>query len=112
MRRLPDLGILDPHACELADVEEAPVHARAPVEVEELRAPERVAPERVLLLARRHVIRDDVEDDPQAGLVRRLAERAELVLAAELVRDPGGVDDVVAMGRARARLQRGREVEV
>ena len=40
------------------------------------------------------------------------AERAELLLAAELVRDPGRVDDVVAVCRATPRLERRREVEV
>ena len=64
VRDLPDLGILHPHARELADVEEAPVRARAPVEVEEPCPPERVAPERVLV-RRRHVVRDDVEHDAQ-----------------------------------------------
>ena len=65
VRHLPDFRVLHPDARELADVEEAAMRARAPVEVEELRAPERVAPERVLLLARRHVVGDDVEDDAQ-----------------------------------------------
>ena len=49
VRHLPDLRILHPHAGKPADVEEPAVPAGAPVEVEELRAPERVAPEGVLL---------------------------------------------------------------
>ena len=107
VRHLPHLGVLHPHAGELADVEEAAMRARAPVEVEELRAPEGVAPEGVLV-ARRHVVRDDVEHDGQS----RRAERTELLLAAEILRDARRIDDVVAVCRARARLERRREVEV
>ena len=61
---LPDLRILHSHARKPADVEEPTVQAGAPVEVEELRAPERIAPERVLV-ARRHVVGDDVQHDAQ-----------------------------------------------
>ena len=107
VRHLPDLGILHPYARELADVEETAVQAGAPVEVEELRAPERVAPERVLV-AGRHVVRDDVQDDAQT----RGAERAELLLAAEVLGDRGRIDDVVPVRRAGACLERRREVEV
>ena len=111
VRRLPHLGVLHPHARELADVEEAAVRAGSPVEVEELRAPERIPPEGVLL-ARRHVVRHEVEHDAQARLLRRRAERAELVFAAEILRDARRVDDVVAVRRAGSGLQRGRQVEV
>jgi hypothetical protein len=104
---LPHLGILHPHARKPADVEEPPVQAGAPVEVEELRTPQRVAPEGVLV-ARRHVIRDDVQHHPEAGR----AQLPELVLAAEILGDPGRIDDVVPVGRAGSRLQRGREIEV
>ena len=99
--------MVDPHAGELADVEETPVRARAPVEVEELGAPERVAPERVLV-GRRHVVRNDVEHDPEP----RRAEPTKLLFSAEILRDAGRVDDVVAVRRARPSLQRGRQVEV
>src|SRR5262249_53354525 len=62
----------------------------------------------VLLLARGHVVRDDVDDDVEA----RLAERTETRLAAEVFRDAPRVDDVVAVRRAATRLQDRREVEV
>jgi hypothetical protein len=107
VRHLPDLGVLHPHAGQLRDVEEAAVQAGAPVEVEELRPPERVAPEGVLL-ARGHVVRDDVEHDTET----RRAERAELLLAAEVFRDPRRIDDVVAVRRAGASLEGRRQVEV
>ena len=96
VRDLPDLGLLHPHACELADVEEAPARARAPVEVEEPRPPERVAPERVLV-RRRHVVRNDVEHNAQPFATRLAAELAERLLASERLRDPRRIDDVVAV---------------
>lgn len=58
------------------------------------------------------MIRNDVEQHAEPGFPRRPAERPERVLAAEIVRDPGRIDDVAAVGRTRARLQRGREIEV
>ena len=112
VRLLEDRRILDAHARELADVEEAAVPARVRVPVEEPRAELRVAPEAVLLLGGRHVVRDDVEDRAEAVRVGRLAERAQLLLAAEIGRDARRVDDVVAVHRAGPRLQHGREVEV
>ena len=42
----------------------------------------------------------------------RVAERAQRALAAELLRDPARVDDVVAVRRAVPRLEHRREVEV
>ena len=108
---LPDLGVLHPHARELADVEEAPVDACAPVEVEELGAPERVAPERVLV-RRRHVVGDDVQHDSEPRVARGRRERAQLLLAAEVLRDTRRIDHVVAVRRAVPRLERGREIEM
>ncbi len=61
---LPDLRILHSDARKPADVEEPAVQAGAPVEVEELRAPERIAPERVLVPGG-HVVGDDVQHDAQ-----------------------------------------------
>ena len=58
------------------------------------------------------MVRDDVEQHPEAGLARRGAERAELGLAAQVLRDTRRVDDVVAVRRAAAGLQRRREIEV
>ena len=106
--RLEHLGILDPHSGEIPDVEEPPHGTGSPLDVEELGTGERLAPERVLLFARRHVVGHDVEDHPEAGP----AESPELLLAAELLRQPCRVDDVVAVRRARARLQRGSEVQM
>ena len=92
-------GILDADTAELTDVEEAAADTSdAGSQVEELRPQAGVAPERVLL-ARGHVVRDDVEDHAESGL----AEPAELRLAAELLGDVGRVDDVVAVRRAAPR---------
>ena len=109
VRRLEHLGSSTRTPAELVDVEEAPVPAGPRVEVEEPRAQLRVAPERVLVVGR-HVVRDDVEHHAQPAS-SAAAERAQR-LAAELVRDARRVDDVVAVRRARPRLQHGREVEV
>jgi hypothetical protein len=103
VRRREHLRILDPDACQVVDVEEATVEARRPVDVEEPPPQLRVAPERVLVLARGHVVRDDVENH----LEPRLAERAESGLAAELVRDAARIGDVIAVLRAVPRLQHG-----
>src|SRR5205823_12163260 len=97
---------------ELADVEEPAVPAGVGIPVEEAAAQPAVAPEAVLLLVVGHVIRDDVEDHAEARLVRGGARGAKLGLAAELVRDPRRIDDVVAVQRAPPRLEDGREVEV
>jgi hypothetical protein len=77
------------------------------VDVEHLGPPLLVGPPAVLV-RRAHVVGDDVEDDPEA----RTGERAERLLAAELGRDAGRVDDVVAVRGARPRLQRRGEVQV
>src|SRR3954447_15323801 len=111
VRLLEHLGILLAHAGQVVDVEEAAVAAVLRVEVEELRAQLRVAPVAVGLV-RRHVVGDDVEHDPEAGLAGGGDERAELRLAAELLGDAGGIDDVVAVRRPGPRLERGREVDV
>ena len=107
MRRPEDLPVLLLDAPELADVEEAAVEAGSQVDVEEHLAQFEVAPERVLV-DRRHVVRDDVEDHSEACG----RELAELLLAPERLGDVTRVDDVVAVLRARARLERRREVEV
>src|SRR6266536_2068706 len=112
VRRLEYLRVLDAHPGELADVEESAVPTALGIPVEELRAELAVAPERVLLLRGRHVVRDDVEQHAEAGLTRRGTERTELGLAAQALGDAGRVDDVVAVRRAAACLQRGREIEV
>ena len=54
------------------------------------------------------MVRDNVEDHAEPGF----AETAELVLAAELLRDGRRVDDVVPVRGAALRLHHRREVEV
>jgi hypothetical protein len=92
------LRVLDPHPGQVVDVEESAVAARR-VEVEEARPGRLVAPERVLV-ARRHVVGHDVDHErqPVAG------EPAERSFSAQGVGHAGRVDDVVAVGRAGARL--------
>jgi hypothetical protein len=107
VRQLEDVRVLDAHAGQVVDGEEAPVPARVGVDIEDLRALPLVGPERVALVGG-HVVRDDVEHDAR----RLLAERAQLFLAAQVGRDVGRVDHVVAVRRARPCLQRRREVEV
>ena len=94
-------------AGEVVDVEEAPVPAVGGVVVEDPRALALVGPPAVLV-GDAHVVGHDVEDDPQAlggaaraGPPRRRARRTR-----------GWVDDVVAVRRAGARLQRRRQVQV
>ncbi len=108
MRRLEHLRVLHADAGEVADVEEAPYAARPPLDVEELRAAERIAPERVLVVARRHVVRDDVEHDAELGL----AQGAKLGLAAELFRQVRWIDDVIAVRRLRAGLHRRGQIQM
>ncbi len=108
MRRLEHLGVLDAHAREIADVEETADSPGAPLDVEELRPTQGIPPERVLLVACRHVVGDDVEDDTQPGV----AQGPELFLSAELGGEVRRVHDVVAVRRARPRLHRGREIQV
>ena len=92
MRRPEDLPVLLLDAAELADVEETAVEARAQVDVVDHLPQPLVAPERALV-AREHVVRDDVEDDAEPGG----RELAELLLPAELGRDVARVGDVVAV---------------
>ncbi len=99
---LEDLRVLLADGGEVVDVEEAPVEVRVGLEVEHLA----VGPPPVLV-ARAHVVGDDVEDQRHLG-----GEPAQLLLPAEGLADLRGVHDVVAVGRTRARLQRGREVQV
>ncbi len=102
-----DLLALDPHRGEVVDVEEAPVPAVGRVVVEDLGAPRLVGPPAVLL-AGAHVVGHDVEHDPQTPG----GERAQALLTAQRVRHARGIHDVVAVRRAAARLQRGRQVQV
>jgi hypothetical protein len=106
MGRLEDIRVLLAQRRQVVDVEEAPV-APGRVQVEELRLQLRVGPP-AILLAHAHVVRDDVEHDPEpCGRQAR-----ELLLAAEVRAQAGRVDDVVAVRRARPRLQRRRQVDV
>ena len=108
---LEHLGVLLADAGEIVDVEEAPVAPGHRVDVEEPLAQRRVGPVAVRLVGR-HVVGDDVEHDPHAGVARRRRQRAELVLSAERLGEPARVDHVVAVRRARARLERRRQIEV
>ena len=111
VRLLEDALVLLPHGGEVVDVEEAPVAAGRLVEVEEPPPQLRVAPVAVRVVGR-HVVGDDVEDHPEPGVAGGARQRLELALAAELLGDRGRVDDVVAVRRARPRLERRRQVEV
>ena len=97
---LEHVRVLDADAGEVVHVEEPPDRACVVVEIEEPAAQLGVAPERVLLFVRRHVVGHDVEDDVEA----RVAERPQLAGATELFRNATRVDDVVAVARARAVL--------
>ena len=103
--------ILLAHPGEIIDVKEAAVGARLGVDVEETPAQVRIGPEAVVVVSG-HVVWHQVEHQAQAGSVRSLRQCPELALAAELLGDAGGVDHVVSVGRARARLQRRRQVQV
>ncbi len=77
---------------------------RFPVDVEEasvgaLAAPfQHVQPPGVVLAADPHVVRHDIQDQPEPGRLQRRHQPAERRLAAELGVDLAVVDDVVAMG--------------
>ena len=58
-----------------------------------------------LRLADRHVVGDDVDDEAHPGRVRGRDQAREGRLPAEVLVEPGMVDDVVAVCRARDRLQ-------
>ena len=104
-------GVLLAHARKVVDVEEAAVAPGVLVEVEEAPPARGVAPVRVGVVGR-HVVRDDVEHDAQAGGARVRGQRVERVRAPQFLRDAGRVDDVVAVRRARPRLEGRRQVEV
>ncbi len=78
VRRPEHLPVLLLDTAQLTDVEEAAMEPRAEIDVEEHLAQLEVVPERVLV-DRRHVVRDDVEDHTEAGG----GELPELVLATE-----------------------------
>ena len=81
------------------------------VDVEEALAQLRIGPEAVALVGG-HVVGDHVEHESQPGGMGGVGQRPQLVLAAEVGRDPGGVDHVVAVGGAGPGLQRRRQVDV
>ena len=76
---MEDVLALHPHRGEVVDVEEAPGEARLGIDVEHLAALGLVGPPAVLG-RRAHVVRHDVEDDPEP----RPRQGTERVLAAEL----------------------------
>jgi hypothetical protein len=67
--------------------------------------PEDVPPPSVAFAGDRHVVRDDVEDEPQRVRAERIGQAVEAGVAAELLVDPSVVDDVVAVRRAGCRLE-------
>src|SRR5712691_2927523 len=73
---------------------------------------EGIEPPGVVTTANRHVVRDDIENEPHAMRVKRRHQGLEFRLAAEFRIDPVMADDVVAMVRPRARLHNGRGVEM
>ena len=97
------LWVLLPQRGEPVDVEEATVEPGRRIDVEELLPQLRVAPEAVLLVGG-HVVRDAVEHDAEPGAVARSRNAS---LAAEVLREPRWIGDVVAVRRPRAGLQRG-----
>jgi hypothetical protein len=104
MRGLKDLGVLLADAGEVVDVEEAPVVAGGRVDVEELLAQLRVGPEAIGVVGG-HVVGYEVEHDPQPGRVGSCRQLAKRGLAPQILGDPGGVDDVIAVGRTRPCLE-------
>jgi len=70
------------------------VIAGSRVDVEELRAQRLVNPPAVLV-TRAHVVGNDVEDDPEPGG----GQVTEGLLSSEILRDAGGIDDVISVGR-------------
>jgi hypothetical protein len=111
VRLLEHLGVLLPDPRQIVDVEEPPPPAGDLVDVEEPAAQLGVGPEAVVVVGG-HVVGDDVEHDPESRRLRLGHERAERRLAAEILRQPRGVDDVIAVGRPVAGLQRRGEVQM
>ena len=109
--RLEHVGVLLPQAGELVDIEEPPVAAGDRVDVEELLATLGIGPVGVALV-RGHVVGNDIEDDSQPGVARRLGQMPELPAAAEIIGQPRGIDHVIAVPGAGTRLERGGQVEV
>ena len=86
-----------------------------PVGVRRLAAVAQQRPPRGVLrlrLADGHVVRHDVEHDPEAVLAAGRDHRVEVGLRAELGVEPAVVDDVVAVRRAGRGLQVRRAVQV
>ncbi len=100
-----DLALDRRHRGVPVDVEISGVPARAPVL-------EDVPPPRVRASGGRHVVGHDVDDQADAALLQGRRQPPETVLPAQLVTDPAGIDDVVAVGAACRGLQHRRAVEV
>jgi len=99
------------------DLSPRPAAARRPINVEPTRERrpfamrEHVRPIRILR-PDRHVIRDDVDDQPHATFVERAGESIEIVAGAELRIDALRIDDVVAVHAAAPRGEDRREIEM
>ena len=103
--------VLLAHADQIIDVEEPPVGSGDGVDIEVAFTQLGVRPVAVVLVGG-HVIGHDVEHHAHARVVGGPGQAAQPRLTAERVGDPRRVDHVVAMGGARAGLQRGREVQM
>jgi hypothetical protein len=83
MRPGEDLVVLDAHARQLADVEEATVRAGLRVDVEDLPPTLRIGPERIRVV-HGHVVRDHVQDDAEPRGAGSLGQFAEPLRAAQI----------------------------
>lgn len=92
--------------------------ARLPVDVEpagvrrQLPFAQHLPQRRVVLRHGRHMVRDDVQDEPETVFARRTGQPPQTLLAAQLVPYPGGVDDVIAVRRPRYGLQHRRQMQM
>ena len=103
VRLLEHDRVLLADAREVVDVEEPPVAPRGGVDVEEPRPELWIGPVSVVVVGR-HVVGDNVEDQPDAGVAGRSGEPLELLGAPERVGQAARVDHVVAVGGAGPRL--------
>jgi hypothetical protein len=106
-----DVLVLLADGGEVVDVEEPPVPAGALVDVEVPRPQRRIGPVAVRVVGR-HVVGHHVEDQAQPVALGGGGQRVELALAAELLGEARGIDDVVAVRGPGARLEGRRQVQM
>ena len=91
--------------------------SRHPVDVEIFGEPaflpvrQDIHPPRIIA-ADRHVVRNDVDDNPEFVTPELMYQPSQGFLAAEFGIDPRGIDNVVTVRRARAGRQDGRQIKV